>query len=179
MHGETINALPSLLVEKPSGCFSMKPIGSILSPLFTTLALGDKIALESLKIRWDTLFNEPLSIHIWPVAMEDGVLVIHVDSPAWLQQIKFYKQDVLEKLKAHHIKDVRFRHGSVYRNTSAKRPSDASRKYTRAENKELTPSERTWMEETLSSLQNEDVKQALRNTIEKSLGRLHTKKSQP
>ncbi len=93
----------------------MKSVGSLLSSIFKDLGIEDKIRLSSMQEEWHNLFNEPLSLHIYPVDIKNGELTINVDSPAWLGQLKFFKQDIIKKLHVYNIKEVRFKHGRVYK----------------------------------------------------------------
>ena len=138
-------------------------VGTILKPLLTRLSLDEKVALERLKREWPQLFSEPLSRHTGPADIEKGILVIAVDTPAWLQQLKFFKEDILEKVRGHGIREVRFKLGRVYRRC----PETASK----VSATEVAPSESDllWIEETLFDVGPEDVREALKRALKKSV----------
>ena len=145
----------------------MERIGSVLFSALKDLNIEERVAFESLRQRWHTLFHEPLSLHISPIAFRDGELVINVDSPAWLQQVKFLKKEILERLGDLQVKDIRFRHGKVYgafRQVPAGRGGAVTR-----EAGELPESDALWIDETLSTIVDADLKESLKKTIGKAI----------
>lgn len=142
----------------------MKTAGSVLSYVFKNLGVEEKIRFESLKRQWHDIFGEPLSLHTFPVDIKDGELLINVDSPVWLQQLKFFKQDILKKLQAHAVREIKFRHGRVYQSRFQKN-SEPQTHATR----HLTDSEINWIDHTVSSIDDADLKENIKKAIETSL----------
>jgi len=91
----------------------MKHIYSVLLPLCKDLGLEEKMLLMQIETEWRTIFSEPLSLHTWPSDLKDGELLINVDTPAWLQQLKFLQPMIIQKLSAYQIRSVRLRLGKV------------------------------------------------------------------
>jgi hypothetical protein len=143
-------------------------VGAILKPLLTRLSLEDKITLSRLRREWSQVFGDPLSRHTGPAEIDKGTLVIAVDTPVWLQQLKFFRQEMLEKLNGYGIRDIRFRLGRVYRNNpdSGQAGGDA-----KGADRKTEPSESDlrWIDETLTPVDDEDVREALRRALKKSL----------
>lgn len=123
--------------------------------------------LESLKSEWGRIFGDPLSIHTSPVEIRDGELLIHVDSPAWLNQLKFFREDMLTKLRPYGIKDLRFKKGSVYH----RNPASTGQEKTAPPRRELTDQELRWIEENIPELPDEELRNQIRKTMERALGR--------
>ncbi|MCL4457952.1 MAG: DUF721 domain-containing protein [Nitrospirae bacterium] len=146
----------------------MKSVGSLLSSLLKNLGIEDKIALSSLQKEWRSLFNEPLSLHTYPTDMKNGELSVNVDSPAWLAQLKFFKQEMTKKLAAYGIKEIRFKHGTVYhksgQGTKGKRQNDFEQK-----SKHIAPSDLQWIDETVSAVADTELKEDIKRAIESTL----------
>lgn len=158
---------------KESGKGSLKKVGSLLSSIFKTLGIEDKIRLNSMQEEWHRLFNEPLSLHTYPVDIKEGELTINVDSPAWLGQLKFFKQDIIKKLQAYNVISVKFKHGRVYQKrvkSSELRVQSEKNSKTR-NSKLLTHSELVWINETVSTVSDDKLKENIKKAIEKAISR--------
>jgi hypothetical protein len=156
---------------KESGKGSLKKVGTLLSSIFKDLGIEDKIRLNSMQEEWHRLFNEPLSLHTYPVDIKEGELTINVDSPAWLGQLKFFKQDIIKKLQAYNVSSVKFKHGRVYqKRVKGSELRVQSEKNSKTQNsKPLTLSELEWADQIVSSIEDPDLKEDIRKAIEKSL----------
>lgn len=141
----------------------MNPINTILSPIFKNLGMEDRIKLELMRNQWRNLFSEPLSLHTYPAEVKCEELLINVDSPVWLQQLKFFKADIIKKLRLYNIKHVRFRHGRVYHRETQGLTEQLP------QSKPLTDSEITWINQTTSAISDAELKEEAKNAITKSL----------
>lgn len=134
------------------------------------LGFEDGVKLEDLRREWCKLFDEPMSLHTYPAEIKKRELLITVDSPVWLQQLGFFKQEILKKLEAYDVRSVKFRHGRIYRKrvsaTGAAIDSDLK---ARAKAKRLSDSEIAWIEDTVSTLSDPELRETIRKTLEKSL----------
>ncbi len=146
----------------------MKTIGSLLHSIFNNLGIEDKIKLDSMQKEWRSLFNEPLSLHTYPVEIKNGELTINVDSPAWLAQLKFFRQDMIKKLHAYSISSVKFKHGRVYRTSSVKHQASSARR-TALHARHLTHSEIEWINETVSTVSDSELQENIRKAILKTV----------
>ena len=148
----------------------MKKVGNLLSGIFRDLGIGDAVKLETLRGEWLRIFREPMSLHTFPSEIKDGDLLITVDSPVWLQQLGFFKQEFPAKLSFYDIKSVRFRHGRIPRDRGALSGTDG-----RAERpeRELRGAEIAWIDETVSNIGDDELKETVRKAIEKALRRKH------
>ncbi|MEW6740619.1 MAG: DUF721 domain-containing protein [Nitrospirota bacterium] len=148
----------------------MKKVGTLLSSIFKDLGIEDKIRLNSMQEEWHRLFNEPLSLHTYPVDIKDGELTINVDSPAWLGQLKFFKHDIIKKLQAYNVGSVKFKHGRVYQ-----KKGQGARGKGQEDSKQLpksfTDSEFAWINQTVSTVSDPELQENIRKAIEKAMSR--------
>lgn len=152
----------------------MENAGSILASVFKNIGMEDSLTLVRLQREWATLFDEPLSLHIYPASLNNGVLVINVDSPLWLQQLKFFKQAMLKKLEAYRINTIDFRHGrtgpSSFNRTRIQ-PGVNNREQTSQPQKTLDDSDVEWIDQTLAAVSDPGLQDSIRNVLEKALTR--------
>jgi len=155
----------------------MKPLGSLLLPICRHLGIEEMMKLESMKGRWHRLFDEPLSLHIYPMHLENGELVINVDSPGWLQQVQFYKQAIQDKLSDYAIRDIRFKYGKVYRRSVQVADSAVTRRQVprTSNSRVLSDSETLWIDEVICPVVDHDLKETIRTAIQKSLSQSRRK----
>jgi predicted nucleic acid-binding Zn ribbon protein len=70
--------------------------------------------LEEIKIfsAWNDIVGEKMASHTRPSNINNRILYIEVDDPLWLSQLKYMKQDIIDKIdiriKTGLFKDVRF-----------------------------------------------------------------------
>lgn len=148
----------------------MKPVGSLLSSLFRNLGIEDKIRLNSMQKEWHNLFNEPLSLHTYPVNIKNESLTINVDSPVWLGQLKFFRQDIIKKLHEYNIQEVSFRHGRVYQK-KGQGARDKRQEDSKQNHKPITDSDIAWIDQTVSIISDYELKENIKKTIEKAINR--------
>jgi hypothetical protein len=91
----------------------MKKAGSLLDPVLRQLGIEAGVRLARMKSEWPTLFDKPLSLHMSPGRLSEGELLLFVDSPLWIQQLNYYRPEIIAKLTRYGVKDVRFRLGRV------------------------------------------------------------------
>ncbi len=91
----------------------MKKAGSLLDPILRQLGIEAGVRLAHMKSEWSALFEKPLSLHMSPGRLSEGELLLFVDSPLWIQQLNYYRQEIVAKLARYGVKDVRFRLGRV------------------------------------------------------------------
>ena len=136
--------------------------------------MEDSLTLTRLQREWATLFDEPLSLHIYPASLNNGILVVNVDSPLWLQQLKFFKQAILKKLEAYRINTIEFRHGSANlsrRNLTAKHFGISTGDQTCHPEKALTETDVTWIDQTIATINDPGLQDSLRSVLKKALAR--------
>ncbi len=142
---------------------------SLLKPLVRDLGIEDSVRLLEIKRNWNNLFREPLSRHMTPSLLSRGELLLMVDSPVWLQELNFYREEIIKKLCHYGVGAVRFRLG---RASVRVKPKGGSLK---PNIKCLTDKERSFVRETVAKISDEGLKNTLGATIEKAIASGKTK----
>ena len=136
---------------------------SLLKPYIKDLGIEEGIRLSEIKRNWNALFNKPLSLHMFPAMLTRGELLMTVDSPVWLQELNFYRGDILRKLGPYGVGTIRFRLGRV----SAREKPGATGREDKV--KRLSNAEETFIRETVAGMCDETLKESLKTTMEKAI----------
>jgi hypothetical protein len=145
------------------GCL-VKRADSLLLPVIKELGINDGVGLAEIKRNWYNLFSRPLSYHMSPSMLSNGEILLNVDSPAWLQELNFYKEDIIKKMSSYGIRAVRFRLGRVSTKSEVRsHPPEAE------EARSLTHEELSYIEDTVSKISVEALRETVIRTIEKAL----------
>ena len=153
----------------------MERVDHLLIPIIRDLGISDGIKLSEVKKNWHTIFSEPLSSHMSPCKVSEGEILLTVDSPIWLQELHYLKEDIVEKLSSYGIREVRFRLGRVppkiKSEVSKSNCTVKHKSITHGESKTglLTMEEQTYLEETVSKINDLELREKIRNAIEKSI----------
>ncbi len=139
----------------------MKKAGSLLDPVFRKLGIEAGVRLERIRSEWQTLFDRPLSLHMSPARLSEGELLLSVDSPIWIQQLNYYKHEIVEKLTGYGVREVRFRLGRVaaFRNVPQSGQSLPS----------LSPDDEKFVNELADCVGDPEIGKAVRSAAERSL----------
>jgi hypothetical protein len=141
----------------------VKRADSLLKPLVRDLGIEDGIRLSQIKRHWHTLFHKPLSHHMSPSFLSGNELLLTVDSPVWLQELKFYQGDIITKLALYEVKTVRFRLGRV----NAAENAETGREGGKA--KPLTAHDRSFIEDTVSTIEDEELREVVKKAMGKAI----------
>ncbi len=98
----------------------MKKADAVLGPMLKRLGIESGVRLERIRKDWFALFEPTLTSHMYPAGCTEKELLINVDSPAWMQQFTYARNDILKKLSPYGIADLRFRIGRVRQQKSHK-----------------------------------------------------------
>lgn len=74
------------------------PISSSLDGVMRSLRGPSRRVVGGLFGRWSEAVGEQVAQHVKPIKLEDGVLVVEVDDPAWATQVKFLSTMITERL---------------------------------------------------------------------------------
>jgi hypothetical protein len=146
----------------------VKRADSLLKPLVRDLGIEDGIRFAQIKSHWQTLFQKPLSQHMSPSFLSGNELLLTVDSPVWLQELKFYQQDIIMKLALYEVKTVRFRLGRV--NADEKSESGRGERV-----KPLTAHDRSFIEDTVSTIEDKELREVVKKAMGKAIATVRTK----
>jgi hypothetical protein len=149
----------------------VKRADSLLASIIKDLGIVDGVKFAEIKRDWNALFDQPLSFHMSPSLLSNNELLIFVDSPAWLQELSFFREDILRKLESYGVKSIRFRLGRVATNTKK------GFRNQKTGVKQLTNVEHEIVKEMVSGIDDEGLKVAMKTTIEKAIASGKTKVS--
>ncbi|MBI5846453.1 MAG: DUF721 domain-containing protein [Nitrospirae bacterium] len=139
----------------------MKKAETVLGPMLKQLGIENGVRLERLRNDWSDIFEISISSHMFPATLTEGELLLHVESPAWMQQLTYYKKEIIRKLSSYAVTDVRFSLGRI----TQKKPKQAAERPMRP----LSPDEISFAASVVADIRNEALKDSIRKAIEKSL----------
>jgi predicted nucleic acid-binding Zn ribbon protein len=74
------------------------PISSSLDGVVRSLRGPSRKAVGGLFGRWSEAVGEQVAAHVQPIKLDDAVLVVEVDDPAWATQVKFLTGTIVTRL---------------------------------------------------------------------------------
>lgn len=139
----------------------MESVSTTLAGILKDLGLEREATLGTVRTQWHTLVGEPIASHTTPFSHHQGQLVIHVDSPEWLHELRYFQQTIQEKLKPFGFNSVRMKLGTVRKRAPQKPP--------RKEMKPISPEDREFIDEITSGIDDPLMKERIRKALESSL----------
>jgi predicted nucleic acid-binding Zn ribbon protein len=91
-------------------------IGAVLKAVLeqTGAATGGITAVWDI---WEETVGAAIAGHTRPAAFKDKLLVVHVAAPAWIQELRYHKADIIDRLNRRLgdtvVGDIRFRTGAL------------------------------------------------------------------
>jgi hypothetical protein len=150
----------------------MKRADTLLTPFLKSSGIQDGVKLAAMRAQWHHLFSKPLSYHILPFRFSQGELILNVDSHVWLQELNFLKRDIVKKLSPYGVRTVRLRIGKTQSKTGNRLRNGGVKSTTY---RELTSTELSYIEATVSSLPDEQLRRTVRTILEKAIATGRTK----
>lgn len=74
------------------------PISSSLDGVVRSLRGPSRSAVSGVFGRWEDAVGAQVAGHVKPVKLDEGVLVVEVDDPAWATQVRFLAPTITERL---------------------------------------------------------------------------------
>jgi predicted nucleic acid-binding Zn ribbon protein len=74
------------------------PISNSLDGVVRSLRGPSRAAVSGVFGRWDEAVGPQIASHVTPVKLDEGVLVVEVDDPAWATQVKFLSTTITQRL---------------------------------------------------------------------------------
>lgn len=74
------------------------PISASLDSIMRSLRGTDRIQIGGVFGRWDEAVGEAIAAHVRPVRLDQGVLTVEADDPAWATQVKFLVSTITARL---------------------------------------------------------------------------------
>ena len=94
-----------------------QPISSILRPLLKKFGLETQMQTYALIDRWDEVVGYQIASHTLPYQVKFKKLYLYVDSPAWMNQLTFLKEELKNKINREMgeawVQEIIMRIGSV------------------------------------------------------------------
>ncbi len=139
----------------------MERASSLLGPLVDRLGIAEGVLLARLRSDWRGIFDEPLSLHMWPSKYSGGTLLLNVDSPLWVHQLSYHKSAILKKLAVYGIRDIRFRAGKI---SNRKQPVPDGRAL-----RGLSEDDIAFISGLVSGIDDEALREAIQAAVSRSL----------
>ncbi len=87
-------------------------VGDILPAVLKSIGLDRKLKQQEIISIWPEVVGADIAARTQAVRVDKGVLIVHVDHSAWIQELHFMEKEILKKLKAKapdiDIKRIRF-----------------------------------------------------------------------
>ena len=74
------------------------PISRSLDSIMKSLRGTDRIQIGGVFGRWDDAVGPNVAAHVRPVRLDQGVLTVEADEPAWATQVKFLSSTIIARL---------------------------------------------------------------------------------
>jgi predicted nucleic acid-binding Zn ribbon protein len=74
------------------------PISRSLDSIMKSLRGTDRIQIGGVFGRWDEAVGPTVAAHVRPVRLDQGVLTVEADEPAWATQVKFLSSTIATRL---------------------------------------------------------------------------------
>ena len=141
----------------------MKRVDSLLRHLIKNLDIEDGVRLAKIRKNWRFLFQTPLPYHMAPSRLSGSDLLLNVDSPIWLQELNIHREEILRKLGRFGVRSVKFRLGKV---SAVTEPGEKSHK---AKPKPLNAEECSYIEQTISQINDDRLKGTIKTALERAI----------
>ena len=92
------------------------PLQQLVPGVMQRLGLENRLQQAQISQRWPELVGSDIARHAQPVTLKNGLLVVAVDHPVWLQELsRYHKPLLLQKIRDRvgktAIRDIAFRIG--------------------------------------------------------------------
>lgn len=74
------------------------PISQSLDSVMRSLRGTDRVQIGGVFGRWDDAVGDAVATHVRPVRLDEGVLTVEAEDPAWATQVKFLSGTIIERL---------------------------------------------------------------------------------
>jgi predicted nucleic acid-binding Zn ribbon protein len=75
------------------------PISDSLDGVVRSLRGPSRKAVGGVFGRWAEAVGQQIADHVRPLKLDEGVLVVEVDDPAWATQVKFLVPTIIDRLR--------------------------------------------------------------------------------
>ena len=100
--------------RKPSDC---EPIANIIGDMLQKCHGGEGQNARAVWGFWDGVVGETLARNAQPAAFKQRILMVHVSSSVWMQELHFLKRELITRLNqaagARVVEDIQFKIGAL------------------------------------------------------------------
>jgi hypothetical protein len=93
------------------------PVGDVLGNILRRVDPDHQLKAYSVWTFWDHEVGKTIAAHAQPIRFRDGVLFVAVATHTWMQELRFFKDDIRERLNARLgatlVQDIFFVSGQV------------------------------------------------------------------
>ncbi|WP_020675367.1 DciA family protein [Geopsychrobacter electrodiphilus] len=136
-------------------------VAGLLKKLLGDTGLDDRLPRYQAWLVWDKVVGEQIARHARPLRIREKILEVRVDNPVWMQQLQMLKPQIIKKLHAElpncDIDDIYLRRGDLQPETTT-----ASEPTIKWQTEKLSESEQIEIEESLTGLPENDLKNEMR-----------------
>lgn len=75
------------------------PISSSLDDVVRSLRGPSRAAVGGVFGKWREAVGDQVADHVQPLKLDQGVLLVEVDDPAWATQVKFLSGSIIDRLQ--------------------------------------------------------------------------------
>jgi hypothetical protein len=133
------------------------PISDLLEAAFSGKPVQKRLRDIKVWQAWEEAVGTQIASKASPASMRDGVLTLRVKGSAWMQQLSLMKHDIISHLNSavgeQIVSDLVFKQGTVTRLHDD--PPEAS-----PEKRQLSKQEKESLEELVSQLQDQELREA-------------------
>ena len=140
----------------------MRSFQSLLKKFNKDFKLEDGVVITALRDKWMSLVGETIAAHTFPDMIKGKELTLIVDSPQWRHHLDFLKNEICEKINRYGIDDLRFRIGKI---------PESKGKLSKVVEAKLTEEDRRYIENTIKTVKDEELKETFRKLIAHGLTR--------
>lgn len=92
-------------------------IGSIINKILKTYRHETGEDLKNICNIWNSMLGKSVAENAQPFALKGKILLVNVTSSSWIQQLQFFKKDILTKINIpagkELVKEIKFKIGTV------------------------------------------------------------------
>ncbi len=103
--------------RKKGNASGFEPIGGVIGRVLQTCRSGADIELTRIWENWGRVVGEAVAANAQPAAFKGNLLIVHVSSSVWLQQLRFVKADMIGRANAvlgkDLVADIKFKIGPL------------------------------------------------------------------
>ena len=74
-------------------------VGDILPAVLKSVGLDQKLKEREILTIWPAVVGEEIAARAKAVKINEGVLYVHVDHGAWMQELHFMEKEIIRKLR--------------------------------------------------------------------------------